>query len=290
MTGKVSGKKLSSGLFVTLIGRKDPHDNGSFSPNNDEGGGRSTQSRSPLAADVFDSACRIFGGEFFRWSKGSLHHLLLSSLLRPALPNERRTHHPADDRDWSWRAPDLSIMMSKLCSYMSTGCSVKWRIKPSTAPPSGRAACWKSTERSKRRSRCGKQVPRDEWRRRESPGSSTPGTTVHRRLLIWPFLIFSSLNAREPLINFHFNLSGTLSQLTVVLITVVFGRRERCSPTCLCRLEVLQKRHKAAEGAPAGSIRASPRPHFLSRAHRCHAASPPPRHFVVKHPASQYLI
>lgn len=144
MTGKVLGKKLSSSLFVTLIGRKDPHNNGSFAANSDEGGGRSTQSRSPLAADVFDSTFCIFRGGIFGSSKGSLHHILLSSLLRPALPNERRTHHPADDRDWSWRAPDLSIMMSKLCSYMSTGCSVKWRITRSKTPPNRRAACWRA--------------------------------------------------------------------------------------------------------------------------------------------------
>lgn len=64
------------------------------------------------------------------------------------------------------------------------------------------------------------------------------------RLLIWPSLIFSPLNAREALINFYFNLSGALSQLTVVLIIVVFGQRERCVLTRLCCLEVLQKIHR----------------------------------------------
>lgn len=174
------GEKLASSPFVTLIGRKDPHNSGSFSSNNDEGGGRSTESRSPLAADVFDNTFCIFRG-IFRSSKGSLHHILLSSLLRPALPNERRTHHPADDRDWSWRAPDLSIMMSKLCSYMSTGCSVKWRIKRSKTPPNRRACLLESTERHGRRSGCGKRVPRDEWRLRESRSSSTPRSPWDRR-------------------------------------------------------------------------------------------------------------
>lgn len=53
---------------------------------------------------------------------------------------------------------------------------------------------------------------------------SLHGTTEQRRLLMWPFLsfffVFSSLNAREALINFDFNLTGTLSQLTVALISV----------------------------------------------------------------------
>lgn len=70
------------------------------------------------------------------------------------------------------------------------------------------------------------------------------GTAEQQRLLIWPFLVFSSLNALKALINFHFGLWGALSQLTVVLISVVFGQRERRSPTRLCRLEGLQKIHK----------------------------------------------
>lgn len=85
------------------------------------------------------------------------------------------------------------------------------------------------------------------------------GTAEQQRLLIWPFLVFSSLNARKALINFHFGLSGALSQLTVVLISAVFGQRERCSPTCLCRLEVLQKIHKASDGMPTCTMRTAPR-------------------------------
>lgn len=79
---------------------------------------------------------------------------------------------------------------------------------------------------------------------------SRHGTAKQQRLLIWPFLVFSSLNAFKALINVHFSLWGALSQLTVVLISVVFGQRERCSPTCLCRLEVLQKIHKVTDGMP----------------------------------------
>lgn len=55
--------------------------------------------------------------------------MFLLMFLHAKWPPEKRNHHTTDDRDWSWRAPDLSIMMSKLCSYMSTGCSVKWYIK-----------------------------------------------------------------------------------------------------------------------------------------------------------------
>lgn len=89
------------------------------------------------------------------------------------------------------------------------------------------------------------------------------GTAEPRRLLIWPFLVFSSLNARKALINFHFRLSGALSQLTVVLISVVFGQREPCSPTCFCRLEVLQKIHRATDGMPTCTMRTAPRSAWL---------------------------
>lgn len=83
--------------------------------------------------------------------KCRLHHSLLCSffffffeVFRLAKwPPEQGDHHTTHDRYWSWRDPDLSIMMSKLFSYMSTGCSVKCYIKHSQAsqctrlPPDG---------------------------------------------------------------------------------------------------------------------------------------------------------
>lgn len=84
---------------------------------------------------------------------------------------------------------------------------------------------------------------------------SRPGTSAElQHLLIWPFLIFSPLNAREALINFYFSLLGALSPLTVVLIIVVFGQWERGVLTCLCCLEVLQRIHKANNGTPTRRI------------------------------------
>lgn len=188
-----------------------------------------------------------------------------SSLAKWPLPPERRTHHPPDDRDWSWRAPDLSTMMSKLCSYMSTGCSVTRCIQRSKTALNERAACW--WPRNRRNSvphggGGGGSCAMNGRGRVEARNAacalahrSRRGTSAELQcLLISPFLIFSSLNAREALINFYFNLLGALSQLTVVLIIVVFGQWEQFFLTCLCCLEVLQKIHKANNGPPTRRI------------------------------------
>lgn len=81
--------------------------------------------------------------------------MFLLMFLHAKWPPEQRNHHTTDDRDWSWRAPDLSIMMSKLCSYMSTGCSVKWYIKhfktTLNALPDGN---WEKNQKKKHYSWC----------------------------------------------------------------------------------------------------------------------------------------
>lgn len=69
--------------------------------------------------------------------------MFLLMFLQAKWPPEPRNHHTTNDRDWSWRAPDLSIMMSKLCSYMSTGSFVKWYIKHFKTTLNECTAWWK---------------------------------------------------------------------------------------------------------------------------------------------------
>lgn len=100
---------------------------------------------------------------------------------------------------------------------------------------------------------------RVEARRCVQAHCSRPGTGAELQpLLIWPFLIFSSLSTHEALINFYFNLLGALSQLTVVLIIVAFGQWERCFLTRLCCLKVLPKIHKVNNGPPTRRIHVGP--------------------------------
>lgn len=86
----------------------------------------------------------IFWGIFGFFSKYHLHHSLVYYIfiylfifecsVLPNDPQNRGGRHTTHDRYQSWRDPDLSIMMSKLFSYMSTGCSVKRYIKHREAP------------------------------------------------------------------------------------------------------------------------------------------------------------